>query len=75
MATTGIEQEPIEVEQRLLISATSAAKLVGVHRSRWPAIAEANGIQPVPSGRGRNFWRRLEVERLVAPGSPVKDNT
>jgi hypothetical protein len=61
------EEDVIMVEPIPLLSTTAAAKLAGVGRRLWPAIAEANGLTAVPTGR-RVRWRKTEVVKLVTGG-------
>jgi hypothetical protein len=58
--------EPIMVEAIPLLSTAAASKIAGVSRRLWPAMAEANGLQPIPAGgSGRVRWRATEVVQLV----------
>jgi hypothetical protein len=61
------KEQPVEDSGgRLLLSTRSVSRMIGCDPKTWQSIAQANGIEPISSGSGRTFWRRLEVERLIS---------
>jgi hypothetical protein len=64
MSADELGEAPIEVERRILVSGSAAARIAGVNRKTWPAIAAQHKIEPVSTGR-RLLWRRLDVEALI----------
>ncbi len=58
---------------KLLLSASEAAKMCGVSGRTWWSY-HAGGLIPEPVRiRGRTLWRKKELEAWVAAGCPPRD--
>ena len=64
------KRKPIEA---LLLSATEAAKLLGITRSHLDSLHSSGRIGPKPIKLGRrSLWSRKEMEAWVDAGCPAR---
>jgi len=63
----------IQNGEKLLLSASEAARLCGVSRSLWWGLHSAGKIPLPVKLSGRTLWRCDELRAWVAAGCPSRD--